>query len=123
MSQNVIITLTCDIPGPHQCGDVRTVTVSLNGDSYESEMCASKRKTVAGELAPFIAAARKIPAGAPAARAAAPRWPVRDAGHRRRTAGIRDWARENGYAVSDSGAFTNTVLAAYHAAHPAARRQ
>lgn len=40
------------------------------------------------------------------------------AAHRRRTADIRAWARENGYPVTGTGRFPRALIEAYQAAHP-----
>jgi hypothetical protein len=82
--------LLCDLDGGR--GDVRTVplTPGWSGD-MEMKLCAAHRVRLAADLAPFIAAARKVNGTtAPGRR--------RTADSRRQAASIRAWAVAQGLA-------------------------
>jgi hypothetical protein len=92
----------------------RTVAFSWDGKGYEIDL--SKRNIAALEkaLKPYTTAARRLPA----ARVAKGRGPTRG-GSRGKASGvraIREWARANGYDVSDRGRIGADVMAAYEAA-------
>lgn len=114
MSKTLVVTeiLACDYPSQPPSGDhgpARTIAFSLGGARYEAEFCADAELSIAVALDPFITAAR------PASRRE-PKRPHRPAAHRRRTAGIRAWALENGLTDRERGRIPASVVARYEAA-------
>jgi hypothetical protein len=110
-----IVTLTDDLDGSKAD---RTVHFGYDGVSYEIDLNKKNATALSKALAPFIDAARKAPTG------------TRRAGQRGRRArgaaatsgrselgAVREWARSNGYDVSDRGRIPATVRQAYDAAH------
>jgi hypothetical protein len=94
--------------------NAETVTFSFQGAQYEIDL--GKRNTTAFEkvLAPYIRAARKV-----SGRTASP--PIRRGqpakADRQQLQAIREWARANGYPVSDRGRIATEIQEAYRAAN------
>jgi hypothetical protein len=110
-----IVTLTDDLDGSKAD---RTVRFGYDGVSYEIDLNKKNATALSKALAPFIDAARKAPTGI--RRGAQPgRRPRSAAATSRRSdlAEVREWARTNGYDVSDRGRIPATVRQAYDAAH------
>ena len=117
MGQRIEVVLTCDL---HD-GDVpaeETVTFAVDGTTYAFELCADHLKEFRDTLGRYVAAAR---------RADQPRRGRRrtdgSGGSRGRRGGptdlseVRDWARSQGYKVSNRGRISAEVQAAYEAAN------
>lgn len=114
MAQRVRIELTDDLLNDGTTAD-ETVTFSLDGVTYEIDLTSANAAKLRDELAPWVAAARRLPGGRrPAARTAAPRRNRSGAGSANE---IRVWARAQGMEVSDRGRVRDEVRAAYEAAH------
>jgi hypothetical protein len=71
-------------------------------------------KRLRDALAPYVAHGRRT-GRTPRAASRGSRGPAR--ADREQTQAIRDWARKNGYQVSDRGRVPATVLEAYNAAN------
>ncbi len=93
-----------------------TVTFALDGVSYEIDLTSARATELREALASWVGHAR---------RAGGTRTPARRGGSssgRRpsrnpETQKIREWARENGFTVSERGRISADVAAAYEAAH------
>ncbi len=113
MARNVVVTVTCD-----QCGALveheRSVEFSLDKAAYTIDLCAQHRNDLEMALQPFIQVA--APFGKrPGRSAPAPRPPRRSGGRDRElTMAIRDWARENGYKLSQRGRIPMEAEQAYN---------
>ncbi len=110
MAQKVQILLVDDLDGSDAS---QTVEFALDGTSYEIDLSDSNAATLRDALAVYVAEARKIGArrgGRGKAR------PARS-GSGSDAAEVRDWARANGYKVSDRGRVSAEVRTAYDAAH------
>lgn len=113
MAQRTIVTITDDIDG----GDAdETVKFGLDGDTYEIDLSTANAATFRQAFAPFKAAARRVKTAGTAGKA-----DPRAASPARRTPpgatnGIREWARDNGFSVSDKGRIPGNVLDAYKVA-------
>jgi len=85
-------------------------TFSLNGQAYEIDLSDQNATRLRDALEPFILAGRKT--GRSEAR------PVSGSRARSRTEtdAIREWARKNGYEVSNRGRISETILQAYRSA-------
>jgi nucleoid-associated protein Lsr2 len=107
MAQRVHIVLEDDIDG----GDAtETLLFGLDGISYEIDLSDKNASKLRDAMAKYIASARRT--SGPRSRRAA----------RRSTAGpttaqVREWARSNGYDVSDRGRISAEIRAAYEAAN------
>lgn len=113
MARKIVHQLVDDIDGTVlEPGEGETVLFALDGKSYEIDLTADNAAKLRDALAPFISAGRR--AGGSAA-SSAPK-------NRRRTGQtdygpVREWAKANGYTVSERGRVPANVLAAYEAAH------
>jgi len=85
-----------------------TVTFTIDGVTYEIDLSADNAAEWRETVAPWIAAARRVPQSRkPAARKPRRKGPS--------PAAVRAWAAENGHDVKPSGKIPNAVLAAYDA--------
>ena len=101
-----------DLDG-HTGHDVRPVTFGLDGVWFEIRLGAANAARLRAVLERFVQAARRVPGTAPA--------PVRSVdAHLAQS--VRQWAREQGYRISDRGRLSAIVLEAYERAHPAQPR-
>ncbi len=108
MAQRVHIVLEDDVDGSTA---EETVNFGLDGVSYEIDLSAKNATKLRDALALYTGSGRRV-----AGRAA------RKAPRGRSAAGpsaseIREWAREQGYDVSDRGRVPADVKAAYEAAN------
>lgn len=108
MAQRTMVLLTCDICGGEKAGD-ETLTVGLDGASYEVDLCAKHAKQLRDAVAPFTAAGRRVSSRGGRRRGAA------GGGDRARTQAIRAWARKKGIKVSERGRISAEVIAQYEA--------
>ena len=90
-----------------------TVTFALDGVTYETDLSAQHAAELREALAGYIAAARRTGGRAVARRAA------RRGGQRAESkAGeVREWARAQGFQVSERGRVSREVQEAYDRAH------
>ena len=107
MAQRVHIVLEDDLDGTKAD---ETVSFGLDGSSYEIDLSAENAGKLREALAPYVGTARRVSGRS-----------GRKAG-RGRSVGpspseIREWARENGYDVSDRGRVSADIKAAYEAAN------
>lgn len=108
MAQRLKVELIDDIDGKDAD---ETVTFALDGVSYEIDLSTKNAAKMRDSLAVYVGSSRKV------------------GGRRRRgkgssggrsggdTAQIRDWARQNGYEVSERGRIPAEVRQAFDAAH------
>ncbi|MDF2966532.1 MAG: Lsr2 family protein [Nocardioidaceae bacterium] len=110
MAQKVQVLLVDDVDGG--TAD-ESVQFGLDGSAYEIDLSAENAAAFRDALAPYVAAARRVGARGSARRRGRSR-SSSDAGSARE---IREWARENGYRVSERGRVPADVMEAYRAAH------
>lgn len=108
MAQKVNIVLVDDIDGSDA---EETVTFGLDGASYEIDLSDANASALREALAPYVGHARKLGGGR---RAAGGR---RSASNGPTAREVREWARENGWELSDRGRVSAEVRQAYDAAH------
>jgi hypothetical protein len=95
-----------------------TITFGFRGATYEIDLAEDHIAEIADFLAPFIEVARRI--SAPSLRG---RHAVRvGSGNSGRNdkawlANVRQWAKDNGFQVSDRGRIAQSIIDAYEAAH------
>lgn len=118
MAQQVQVVLVDDLDG----GEAEeTVSFALDGVAYEIDLNAANAARLRDELAPWVGHARRVGGRSGGGRSGG----GRRSGSRGRpssssgvdTAAVRDWARENGYKVSERGRISAEVMEAYRAAH------
>lgn len=107
MARNVSVVVTDDLDGSE---GAEPVAFGLDGVSYEIDLGQSNRDQLAGTLAPFIAAGRKVTSSGRRNSGTA-------RGPRVDRAEIRAWARAAGLEVSERGRMSAEVMKQYEAAH------
>jgi hypothetical protein len=88
-----------------------TVMFGFDGVTYEIDLSEPNRAQLERDLAPYVAAGRRVSRGrrrGGSGRQAAPRAD---------RAAVRAWARDNGLKVSERGRISSEVLSQYEAAH------
>ena len=117
MARRIVHQLVDDIDGTLlEVGEGETVLFSLDGVAYEIDLTAENAAALRGALERYTKAARTV-SSARVTSGAAP------AGRKRRRSGqqdysaVRQWAKQNGYQVSERGRVPASVLEAYEAAH------
>ena len=114
MAQKTIVSLIDDLSGEEAD---ETVRFGLDGAQYEIDLSEKNATKLRESLAPFVGAARRSGGRASGGRRAATRVTARRGGGTDRTADIREWARSNGYTVSDRGRIASNIVEAYEKAH------
>lgn len=107
MARKVIVRMVDDLDG----GDAdETVEFGLDGVSYTIDLSAKNAETLRSVFAPYIAVAQRVspPRGRRANGAGV--------GDRSELKAIREWARANGYQVSDRGRIPANIINAYQSA-------
>lgn len=110
MAQKVKIILEDDIEGGSAD---ETVRFGLDGGQYEIDLSAENATKLRDLIRPYAAKARRVQGRT--ARAGS----GKSSGGQTRnpeTAKIREWAKENGYEVSDRGRIHQSIQDAYYAA-------
>lgn len=111
MAQKVSIVLVDDTDGSEAD---ETVTFALDGTTYEIDLSDKHAKALRDSLAGYVGYARKV---------STTRRSSGSSGRKAASAGgtsaadIREWAKEQGYEVSERGRINAAVREAYDAAH------
>lgn len=115
MAQKTVIQFVDDLDGSTP-DEVETVSFGLDGVMYEIDLGEDNATNLRETLAEFVDAARRVGGRAkrvrvvdPTGRAAAPA----SGRSREQTQAIREWARKNGYEVSDRGRIPVGVIEAF----------
>jgi hypothetical protein len=112
MGQRVTVQLVDDLDGTAD-DNISTVTFGLDGVSYEIDLTEKNEDRLRDVLEPFTGAARRT--GGRAKRGAKVKSaPATD---REQTRAIRNWARKNGFDLSDRGRIPGNVIEAFETAH------
>jgi hypothetical protein len=111
MAQKVTVSLVDDMDGTEA---EETVEFGLDGATYQIDLSSDNAEALRGALADYVEHARrsggrKRPPGRPGARA--PRTASAD---REQNQAIREWARKQGFKVSDRGRIPSEVVEAFH---------
>ncbi|GAA4890994.1 Lsr2 family protein [Tessaracoccus lubricantis] len=85
------------------------VEFSIGGDAYTIDLTRENEEALRELLAPYIAKADKV--------ARRRNTSGRGAARKVSNTDVRDWARANGYKVSDRGRISAEIVAAYEAAN------
>jgi hypothetical protein len=112
VAKKTLIQLVDDLDGlPIADGEGRTVTLAMDGVTYDIDLSTGHVDALRETLAPYFAAGRKTAGRKGSNRPSAGK---SDPAELQR---IREWAAENGHAVSSRGRISATVRDAYDAAH------
>ena len=130
MAQKTIVTLVDDLTG-EEAEDISTVEFALDGVTYEIDLDEKNSSKLRDALADYVAAARRTGgrrasngrrrssggAGTGTPRATSP------GGYDRETSKqIREWAKGQGFEVSDRGRVPNNVVEAWEAQRKGSER-
>jgi hypothetical protein len=113
MAQKVIVQLVDDLDGTTAEG-ITTVTFGLDGMQFEIDLTPNNAAKLRNQLADFVDSGRRT--GGRVKRGTAPTGAT-PAANREQTKAIRDWARQNGFELSDRGRIPSNVIEAFDAAH------
>lgn len=112
MARKIVHQLVDDIDGTVlDPGEGETVLFALDGKSYEVDLTADNAAKLRDVLAPYISAGRRAGGASSSAAKSRRRGGQTDYGP------VREWAKANGYTVSERGRVPAAVLEAYEAAH------
>ncbi|HET8589694.1 MAG TPA: Lsr2 family protein [Nakamurella sp.] len=120
MATMTTVTMVDDIDGS---AATETVAFGLDGASYEIDLNDKNAKKLRDAVANFVAHARRIDGGrrSGGSRTRSPRGGgrsrARTSPDREQTAAIREWARSQGYEVSDRGRLSAAIVQAFEEAH------
>ncbi|GAA5113634.1 Lsr2 family protein [Haloechinothrix salitolerans] len=115
MAEKVSVELIDDIDGSEAD---ESVVFSLDGVDYEIDLSAKNAAELRDSLGQFIEHARRTGGRKQPGKAArqAPKQAAKETGDREENRAIREWAREQGYDVSDRGRIPAEIIDAYHQA-------
>lgn len=114
MAQKIITQTLSDLSGVEEA---KTVPFGLDGTQYEIDLTDKEAAAFRKKIAPYVEKGRKVAGpgrgrrGAGARRAA-----VRPGGTS--TKAIREWARSQGFEVTDRGRIPNEIMEKFEATHP-----
>ncbi|MFJ4106989.1 histone-like nucleoid-structuring protein Lsr2 [Oerskovia enterophila] len=111
MAQKVQVILVDDVDGGSAD---ESVTFALDGVSYEIDLSSAHAEELREAFSKWVGHARKVTRGA--ARPATKKARSSAAGPSRATE-IREWARNNGYTVSERGRISADIQQAFDAAN------
>ena len=109
MARKTVVSLVDDLDGGQA---EETVAFALDGVTYQIDLSAANADRLRTSLATFVGSARRTggrtrPGGGGAGRRSS----------LERSQEIREWARANGYTVSDRGRIRADIVTAYDKAH------
>jgi hypothetical protein len=108
MAKTVAVVMTDDLDGSSAAS---TVMFGIDGVTYEIDLSEKNRARLERELAPYVAAGRRISRSRRRASSGRPPGPRAD------RAAVRAWARDNGLPISERGRISAEVISQYEAAH------
>ena len=115
MAQRTIVQYVDDLDGTTS-DEIKTVTFALDGVTYDIDLTPNNAARLSNFLDDYIQAARRT--GGRVKRGTSPKGSTPGT-NRDQTKAIRDWARQNGYELSDRGRIPSNVTEAFEAAHAA----
>ncbi len=110
MAQRIETFYVSDLSGEELGETANTVRFGYQGAAYEIDLSQEEADEFAEVMDKYVSAARRV-GGRRQSGSAASTGPPRD------LSAVREWARQNGYTVSNRGRIPNEVLQAYDAAH------
>jgi hypothetical protein len=121
MAQKTVVTLVDDLTG-EESEDITTVEFALDGVTYEIDLDDKNSAGLRDSLAQYVAAARRTGgrraagrrrSGGGGAGTGTPRATSPGGYDRETSKQIREWARSEGFEVSDRGRVPNNVVEAW----------
>ena len=106
MAREIHVVLKDDLDGSDAD---RTVEFAFDGVQYAIDLSEANIAKFSKVLEPYVAKAERVRKTARTRRSAS--------SSRSNTAEIRQWARDNGFDLSDRGRIPSNVMQAYEAAH------
>lgn len=119
MAQKVKVQLVDDLDGT-QSDDISTVSFGLDGAAYEIDLTEANASSLRSQLEEFVAHARRV-GGRRKRRAASAARTGSAAVSREQAQAVREWARRNGFDMSDRGRIRANIIEAFEAAHAEAK--
>ncbi|QIG40077.1 Lsr2 family protein [Microbacterium sp. 4R-513] len=123
MARRIVHQLVDDLDGTVlEVGEGETVLFSLDGNAYEIDLTDENAAELRNALARYVEAARSVSRSGGRSSSASQSGGG-GGGRKRRRSGqqdfgpVREWAKSNGYQVSERGRVPASVLEAYDAAH------
>jgi hypothetical protein len=114
MAQRTVIELVDDLDGKAlKAGEGETVTFGFDNVEYEIDVSKANADKLRKALSPYAQAARTV--GRRSRRGGTRRG--RAARDREQVGAIREWAKQNGYKVSERGRIPGEVQEAYDKSH------
>jgi hypothetical protein len=114
MAQKVLVQLVDDLDGTAS-DDIQTVTFGLDGVTYEIDLNADNAGNLRNHLAEFVGSATRV--GGRIKRGTTPSVAAGAGRTREQTQAIREWAKKNGYEVSERGRIPSSIIEAFESAH------
>ena len=121
MAQKTVVTLVDDLTG-EESEDITTVEFALDGVTYEIDLDDKNSAGLRDQLAQYVAAARRTGGRRTAGRrrsggagTGTPRTTSPGGYDRETSKQIREWAKGQGFEVSDRGRVPNNVVEAWEA--------
>jgi hypothetical protein len=112
MAQKVVVQLVDDLDGT-VAQDISTIGFSLDGVDYEIDLTDNNAEKLRMTVADYVAAARRTGGR----RTKLVKGKVTPIASREQVKAVRDWARKNGFGISDRGRVPGNVIDAFEAAH------
>ncbi|WP_144120699.1 histone-like nucleoid-structuring protein Lsr2 [Catellatospora sichuanensis] len=115
MARETIVLYKDDLNGDE---GAKTIKFGLDGVAYEIDLGEKNEAKLRKVLAEFVGVATRIGryhTGSAGGKSTAE--PVGDKRSKEQQQAIRDWAKQQGYSVSDRGRIAGDVVAAFDAAH------
>ena len=113
MAQRTIVHLVDDVDGKELGpGEGETVHITLDGASYELDLSAANAQRLRKDFGKWLSNARKVSKEVSGRRSSSDSESQNSA---HRTRAIREWARANGYDLSDRGRIPADVVNAFEA--------
>ncbi|MFB8386876.1 Lsr2 family protein [Microbacterium sp. NPDC055910] len=118
MARRIVHQLVDDLDGTVlEVGEGETVLFSLDGVAYEIDVSAENARSLRDSLERFVAAGRRISASRGTTTTGGNATRTRRRSGQSDYSGIRAWAKDNGFRISDRGRVPASVIEAYEAAH------
>ncbi|MDI3211751.1 Lsr2 family protein [Arthrobacter sp. AL12] len=113
MAKTTITKITDDLDGSDNAS---SYTFAWGKDQYEIDLSEKNAKELEDFLGKYIDVASKVTARLPRERSASTS-AARSSSNKEELQKVRQWAKDNGYDVSERGRVAQTVQDAYRAAH------
>lgn len=114
MAQRIQVLLVCDMHDDETPG-TETVSFSVDGATYEIDLCEQHATNLRERFAPYIGAGRRGGGRSDSSSGRSRRRRSRGSGDAAR---VREWARSQGLAVPERGRIPAELAERYAAAHP-----